>query len=437
MAVDSILEHPGLTDKSTVAKQLESINLELINRLLAEDTHQAHRDPLRPVNSLKSYDPTAPEVGKQHIAGGKVAALTVAGGQGTRLGFDGPKGTFVATKLLGLSLFGIFAQKIAAAQQRYSCTIPWVVMTSPINNESTIEFFQKHNYFGLAKENIQFFSQGTMPAVDAQGGNLLLASPDSLALSPDCHGGSIKALANSGTLQWLKQHGVRTLSYFQVDNPLVLPIDPAFIGQHLLAGSEFSSKSVQKTSWDEKVGVFAQRGESIGIVEYSDMTQQQAQKLDSKGNLAFCEANIAIHLLSIDFVERLAQEDSLPYHRALKKVPYINHAGELIEPDSPNAIKFEQFIFDALALAKNPLLVRVLRNQEFSAIKNAKGADSPDTAWEAMQQLWKDWLISAGIAQDQLPNTLEIAPLYADSAESFIQRYTARPLPIRDGVVFK
>lgn len=437
MSANSILEHPALRDRDSVRSQLNQIDFDLLARLFRKEPQAQTTHSLHPICALKSYDPTASDVGVHHIQSGKVAAFTVAGGQGTRLGFDGPKGTFIATKLLKLSLFEIFAQKIRAAQERYETNIPWVVMTSPINNEETEEFFEQHNFFGLDRDSVRFFTQGTMPAVDASSGELLLASPNSLALSPDGHGGSIKALKRSGTLDWLKRQGVSTLSYFQVDNPLVRPIDPAFIGQHLLGASEFSSKSVAKSSWDEKVGVFAKRGQSVGIVEYSDMTRQQAQLLDKNGNLAFVEGNIAIHLLSIEFIERIAQNDGLPYHCASKKVPYLDNSGKLIEPQQPNAIKFEQFIFDALAVAKNPLVVRVNRSEEFSAIKNAEGKDSPDSAWADMCKLWCGWLVAAGVSPEEIPSSLEIAPLYADTAQSFIKRFKQNPTRIREGIILK
>ncbi|MEM0970836.1 MAG: UDPGP type 1 family protein, partial [Verrucomicrobiota bacterium] len=322
--------------------------------------------------------------GEEALSAGKVAAFTVAGGQGTRLGYDGPKGTFPVTPVTGASLFQVFAEKIQAARQRYQSSIPWLIMTSPINHESTVSFFEKHEYFHLPKEEVRFFSQGFMPAVDAQG-NILLQDKGQIAISPDGHGGSLRALVRSGCVDFLKERGIDLISYFQVDNPLVRCLDPAFLGFHLLGQSELTSKACLKAYPEEKVGVFATSEGKTQVLEYSDLPDELAHRRDASGELAFRAGSIAIHIFSRSLVERLGKATSmdatsLPFHLAHKKVPFLSESGELIRPETPNGYKFEMFVFDALPFAANPLVIETAREDDFSPVKNAEGIDSPSSA---------------------------------------------------------
>jgi UDP-N-acetylglucosamine/UDP-N-acetylgalactosamine diphosphorylase len=370
------------------------------------------------------------DLGEDALRSGKVAAFTVAGGQGTRLGYDGPKGTFPVGPVSGKSLFQIFAEKLLTAGRRYGVEIPWFIMTSSINHEATVQAFEEGGYFGLSKDQVMFFSQGRMPAVDPDG-KVLLAEKDTIAMSPDGHGGALRALVRSGAVGRMKEQGIEAISYFQVDNPLVQIIDPAFIGFHLKGGSEMSSKMIPKAYVGEKVGHFCvQKGRTV-VVEYSDMPEEMQEQRDGNGDLRFIAGSIAIHILAVDFVERVGGGESgmaLPFHRADKKIKTLDASGNPISPDKPNGIKFEMFVFDALPFAANPVIIETLREDDFSPVKNAEGVDSPETCRKDQIRQWTRWLKAAGVelATDEsgLPQmTFEVSPLFADSQAAFVEKW--------------
>jgi UDP-N-acetylglucosamine/UDP-N-acetylgalactosamine diphosphorylase len=361
--------------------------------------------------------------GRELLDDGKVAAFLVAGGQGTRLGYDGPKGEFPVTPVRDKPLFQVFAEQILAARERHGSAIPWYVMTSEANDAPTRAFFEKHDYFGFPEADLMFFAQGMMPAFGTDG-KLLLADKDSLALSPDGHGGSLRALANSGALADMKRRGIEHVSYFQVDNPLVRVLDPMFLGLHASFKSEMSSKSLPKASAKEKVGNFAVGDGKLTVIEYSDLPDDLAEQTDEAGGLKFNAGSIAIHVLAVDFVDRLTRgELQLPWHRADKKVP---HLGEP-DPQSPNAVKLEQFVFDAIPLASNPIVYETDRGEEFSPVKNAEGNDSPATSRHDQIRRAARWLAAAGVtvphdAAGEPDCVLEISPLFADCLEALAEK---------------
>ena len=366
--------------------------------------------------------------GEAALRAGRVAAFTVAGGQGTRLGYDGPKGTFAVTPVTGHSLFQVFAEKIVAARARYGAPIHWFIMTSQQNHTQTETFLRQHDYFGLRADHVHLFQQGRMPAVDFDG-RILLSAPDEIALSANGHGGSLRALERSGSLDIMERAGIDVISYFQVDNPLVHVIDAAFIGFHIEGGSEMSSRALPKANAGEKVGHFCKDGERVLVVEYSDLPQEMQEQRDENGELRFNAGSIAIHLLDREFVRRMASgEGQLPFHRADKKVPTIDERGEPITPATPNGIKFELFVFDALPFAKNPLILETSRADEFSPVKNAEGVDSPQTSRDDQLRQFARWANAAGadVAVDAsgLPNfAFEVSPIFATDEESFAQSW--------------
>ena len=419
------------------------IDLEEVNRLVRQLVHGgggngAAVDGLEPAPYIAhprhGGDPKAWErasrKGESAIRAGKVAAFTVAGGQGTRLGYDGPKGTFPITPVSGKPLFAVFAEKLRAAEARYGVRIPWYILTSQLNHEATVATFEEAGYYGLDKGEVMFFSQGRMPAVDFEG-RILLADRDEVAMSPDGHGGSLRALVRSGAIAGMKERGIEVISYFQVDNPLVQPIDPAFIGFHLEAGSEMSSKMIPKAYPEEKVGHFCVRKGETLVVEYSDMPETLQEERDANGDLRFPAGSIAIHLLDTDFVERMGGDDpaaGLPFHRADKKVKTIDAEGTPVTPAEPNGVKFEMFVFDALPSAKSPVIIETLREEEFSPVKNATGKDSAESCKADQLRQWARWLRAAGedLAVDEtgLPGvTFEVSPLFADTCEAFVEKW--------------
>ena len=368
----------------------------------------------------------AEAAGEQALSAGEVAAVVVAGGQGTRLGFDAPKGTFPIGSLSGATLFEIHIQKLVALGRRYGQTIPLYVMTSPENHAATQAFLEDHGYFG--HDRVRLFQQGTMPAVDRVTGRLLLAGPGRLALSPDGHGGTLRALAapspggGASCLDEMRVDGVSTIFYFQVDNPLTRIADPAFIGFHRQAQAEVSFKVVEKLTPEERVGVVVGTGDRHAVIEYSDLPDELAQERGADGELALWAGSIAVHVFDREFVEGLAAGGAhLPFHRAVKRVPYLGVDGQMVEPDAPNAVKFETFVFDALPMAERSAIVETDRAVEFEPLKNASGDSSPESVRGAMTELFAGWLEECGtrVVRDPagtVPFPIEISPLRAMSA---------------------
>jgi len=378
--------------------------------------------------SFYSYEPADPqqhrkyagavELGKELIRQGKVAAFVVAGGQGTRLGYDGPKGNFPISPVKNKTLFQIFAESIAAASQKYQAICPWYIMTSSLNHAETIKIFRSNDYYGLDDKNVFIFQQGTLPNFSADG-RILLADKAGISCSPDGHGGSLKALYRSGAIEDMKRRGVEFVSYFQVDNPLINIFDPLFIGLHALDKAEMSSRTVIKTDPYEKVGNFCLVDGKVTVVEYSDLPDELAERQNPDGSLAFKLGSIAIHIINCDFVERLNTEGfSLPLHKAVKEIPHIDQQGKPVESDEPGSIKLESFVFDALPLASKSIILQTLRNEEFAPTKNATGVDSVETTRQMMVARAADWLESAGLIIPKKPDgsidcVLEIAPSFA------------------------
>lgn len=372
-----------------------------------------------PTNSQekRKYE-RAIKLGKNLISRGKVAAFVVAGGQGTRLGFKGPKGDFPISPIKKKTLFKIFAESIAAASRKYSVVCPWYIMTSPLNHKQTVEIFKKNRYYGLGRQNVFIFQQGTIVNFSRYG-RIFLASKSEISRSPDGHGGSLKALYQSGALEDMKKRGVEYISYWQVDNPLVNIFDPLFLGLHVIDRAEMSSKAVIKAGPFEKIGNFCIHKGKVTVIEYSDMSKELATKHNRDGSLAFRLGSIAIHIINRKFVEKLNEHGfSLPLHKADKKISHIDRRGKLIEPKRKNGIKLESFVFDALPLASRSIILETVRNQEFAPTKNRRGVDSIETTRELMVTRAVDWLESAGIAVpknlDGSPNcVVEIAPSFA------------------------
>jgi len=360
----------------------------------------------------------ARELANRLISAGKVAAFVVAGGQGTRLGFDGPKGDFPISPVKNKTLFRIFAESIAAASNRYKTSCPWYIMTSPLNYAQTKEIFRSNDYYGLDKKNIFIFQQGTLPNFGFDG-RILMANKAEISCSPDGHGGSLKALYKSGALTDMKKRGIEFISYFQVDNPLVNIFDPLFIGLHALDKAEMSSKAVAKTKPTERVGNFCLVADRVTVIEYSDMPDELARKRGPDGSLVFNLGSIAIHIINRSFVERLNTTGfALPLHRAVKKIEHIDHQGQPVEPTEPNGIKLESFIFDALPLASKSIILQTLRSEEFAPVKDLTGTSSPEAAKKMIIERAGGWLESAGCHIPRKPDgsadcCLEIAPSFA------------------------
>lgn len=361
-------------------------------------------------------------VGTEIMAAGEVGFVLVAGGQASRLGYDGPKGAFPVGPVSRRTLFDFHARRIRAARERHGVSMPWYIMTSPANDAVTRAFFVENDYFGLPAEDVTFFSQEMLPALDLEG-RILMAAKDALFLAPNGHGGVLAALASSGCLAAARERGIKRLSYFQVDNPLVRPADELFLGLHALAGARMSSKVVAKRDPGEKVGVIGRADGTLGCIEYSDLPEDLRQARDADGRLLFGAGNIAVHIIDTDFVEELTRDGlNLGWHVARKNMQVVNAAGESAETAGA---KFEAFVFDALAKSPESVTLEVARSEEFSPVKNAEGEDSPASARRDLCTLFSAWASEAGLdlpAPDSAGiEVVEVDPLLAESAAAFCE----------------
>ncbi len=421
--------------------QAKDVDLELLQHLFeqansGEASSLRAPEAIRPAAAVELADladgepqsQRASRRGRQALRDGQVAVVLVAGGQGTRLGHAGPKGTFPIGPVSNKSLFQIHAEKILALSRRYGAPLPLYVMTSPGNDRQTRDFFADHGFFGLERHQVVFFQQGMMPALDRRTGGLLMADKHQIAMSPNGHGGVVKALAEGGHLADMRRLGIRYLFYYQVDNPLVKVADPTYLGHHIAAGAEMSLKVVRKLHPQEKMGVVVDADGRLQIIEYSDLPDEIAQRRTPDGGLEIWAGSIAVHVFNVEFLESLAAGAlRLPYHRAVKKVPYLNDDGELVHPEEPNAVKFEMFVFDALPLARKALVVETSRQEEFEPLKNADGENSPVSVRQAMSNLFASWLGDVKIQVPYRPDgsvavPIEISPLLALDAEELRDR---------------
>ena len=361
------------------------------------------------------------------LAEGKIGVILVAGGQGTRLGFEHPKGMYQIGPVSNATLFQIHIEKIRALAKQYGRPVPLYVMTSPATHAETVEFFEQNDRFGLPVEDLIVFCQGTMPAVDMASGKVLLADKDQLALSPDGHGGMLAALKKSGALANALDRGVEQLFYFQVDNPLVDIGGEEFLGYHLLSDSELSTQVVAKQNPLDRVGNVVQVDGRLHIIEYSDLPDAAAELRAEDGSLEIWAGSIAAHAMDVAFLARMADSsDGLPFHIARKKVAYVDNTGESIKPEDPNAIKFERFIFDLLPSAERAIVVEIDPKEGFAPLKNASGAasDTPEFVREYLIALHTKWLASAGVeVADGVP--VEISPLFARTPEQLAGKVEA------------
>jgi UDP-N-acetylglucosamine/UDP-N-acetylgalactosamine diphosphorylase len=405
-----------------------------LDQALVETLQARLREPPRQAPTLEPHphlsherwrrDPEALRLGAELLGAGKAAFLTVAGGQGSRLGYEGPKGCFPISPLRRATLFQLLAEKILAAQRRYGRRLPWCIMTSPLNLEDTRSFFRLQEFFGLPAEEVVFFTQGTFPSLDPEG-RLLLAPEGGLFQNPDGHGGTIRALREAGLLEAMAARGVEELFYVQVDNPLVRLPDEAFLGTHRLRSSEMSSKVVAKAYPEEKMGVIGTINGRPGVIEYSDLDEKAMHARDDKGELLFSQGSIAIHLLNVGFLRRI--DPRLPLHEAHKKAKVWQPGPRGGTVASREAVKFERFIFDAIGQARHPLFCETIREQEFAPLKNRSGVDSVDTCREGMVREHARWLEAAGVrvprdAEGRPRVAVEISPLYAADPQALKKR---------------
>lgn len=378
-------------------KQVEDLDLEQIQTLYEEiknpkESQEVKVEPISYIDKEKLSEEEKKkyeEIGNKTLSSGKIAAVTMAGGQGTRLGHKGPKGTFDLGLKSHKPLFEIICDTLKKVQKENNVTIPWYIMTSEENNEETEQFFKTHNYFEYPKEAITFFKQGQYPMIDTNG-KILLNEEGLIKEAADGHGGVYIAMLKNNIIEDMKKKGIKWVEVCGVDNVLVNMFDPIFLGMYIDQGYASASKSVVKKYPEEKVGVFCKKNGRPSIIEYTELSEEMANDRDENGELKYGESNIIVHIFELETMEYISK-NILPYHPAFKKANYMDENGNIVISTQPNAYKFEAFIFDAFEQLDNMSILRVNREDEFAPIKNAdeKGVDCPKTARELYKKHFK------------------------------------------------
>ena len=328
------------------------------------------------------------ELGENVIVSGQYAVVTMAGGQGTRLGHTGPKGTFKLDVYgKGKYLFEILAEDLKLANKKYNTIIPWYIMTSKENNDETKEFLEKNNYFGYDKNNVMLFQQGELPLIDVNG-KMLIDKDLKIKEASDGNGGVFSSLRTTGMLADMKERGVKWIFIGGVDNAILKMVDTVLLGMAIDKKVQIASKSVVKANPHERVGVFCKINGHPKVIEYTELPEKMAEEVDNNGELRYGESHIMCNLFTIDAIDKISKEP-LIYHSALKKNSYIDKDGREVIPNEPNSYKFEAFIFDSFELFDDIAILRGKREDDFAPVKNKEGVDSPKTAKELYEKFWK------------------------------------------------
>jgi UDP-N-acetylglucosamine/UDP-N-acetylgalactosamine diphosphorylase len=407
--------------RASLLADIATLDLDLIGRLHREQVMNPEPfaageklEPLRGEQITEVGRADLEALGLDLLRAGKAAAFLVAGGQGTRLGHDGPKGVFDIGLPSKKSLFQLQAERLIRLGRLSGRPVPWYIMTSRENHGPTTSFFAERDFFGLDRDQVMFFPQAELPLVDADG-KILLAEKSRLSLGPNGNGGCFPALKQSGALDDMRRRGVEWVFTYSVDNALVKVCDPVFLGFAERSGLPAASKAVAKAAPDERVGVFCLRDGRPSVIEYSEMTPEMCAARDESG-LLYGSANIAVHLFRVDFLEANAAA-SLPYHAAHKKIPHVGADGAPVAPEAPNAYKFELFMFDLFPRAPGMAVLEVARAEEFAPVKNREGQDSPASARGMIIELHRGWALAAQVHGADMAEAVEVSPLTSYAGE--------------------
>ena len=391
---EQLLEY-GIENNEELLDRILNINFEQLNKLYEkalekEKIKEAKIEPISYVDKeeLSKEDKEKYEkLGEKIIKEGKYAVVTMAGGQGTRLGHDGPKGTYDFGLESHKTIFEVLCDNLKEAYEKYDVYVPWYIMTSRQNHEDTVKFFEEKNYFNYPKENIYFFKQGELPVLSEEG-ELLLDKDGNLNEAADGHGGIFVSMRRNNVIEDMRKRNVKWAFIGPVDNVLVKMVDAIFVGlcedKNVLAGG----KSIIKAYPEERVGVFCKKNEKPSVIEYTEISKEMSEMTDERGSLVYGESHINCNIFNIDAIEEISK-DKLPYHSAYKKIEYLDKDKNIVKPEGPNAYKFEAFIFDAFEQLDDMAIFRVKREEEFAPIKNAEGKDSPETARELYKKFHK------------------------------------------------
>lgn len=407
MKVEEILKKYGQENLLVCYNKLTDANKEkLLEQILAIDFEQmeklyknVNKDPeensnkIEPIEGIVKDELSKDEyekyekIGSNEIKNEKLAVVTMAGGQGTRLGHNGPKGTYDLGLDSHKSIFEILCDTLKRAYDKYGVYTYWYIMTSNENNKATVEFFEKNDYFGYPKDRISFFKQGELPMIGTDG-KILVGEDGLVKLAADGHGGIFYSMRREGVIEDMKSKGIEWVFIGGVDNVLVNMVDPISLGVAIDKKVKALGRSLVKAYPKEKVGVFCKKNGKPSVIEYSEISDEMAEAVNEKGELKYSESHILVNTFSLNAIEEMSK-DKLPYHAAFKKAKYIDENGNVITSDKPNAYKFEAFIFDAFEYLKDMAILRVNREEEFAPVKNAEGVDSPETARELYKKFHK------------------------------------------------
>lgn len=362
--------------KEELLEQILKLDFDLITKLYEDTkkTQEIHSGNIEPINYINKENILQDEVEELETLGSKIiendqyAVITMAGGQGTRLGFNGPKGTYkLDIGKNGKFIFEILAETLKKSKEKYGVIPYWYIMTSKQNNSQTISFFKEHSFFGIDENRVEFFIQGELPQLTMEG--KMVIEDGKIKMASNGNGSIYQSLKNDKMIDDMKKNNVKWIYISGVDNIMVKPIDALFLGLTVKNKMQLASKSVAKGYPEEKVGVFCKRDGKPSIVEYIELTENMRTLKNDAGDLAYGDANIISHLMSLDAIEKIANK-RLRYHVAVKN----------------NLYKFEAFIFDGFEFLDNMLVMRVKREEEFAPIKNKEGLDSPKTAKEIYER---------------------------------------------------
>lgn len=374
-------------EKEAIARQIERLDFDKISGLYSELSKQeatssegieevkAISKEKLPQEQLEHYNRLGEDIIKNH----QYAVVTMSGGQGTRLGYDGPKGTFqIDISPKPKFLFEILADSLKEINAQYGVTLPWYIMTSEENNDAIVDFFEEHGYFGYPKEDITFFKQGNLPLLK-ENGQLMIGNKKLIKEAADGNGGIFESMKKHAILEDMKKRGVEWIFIGSIDNVLLKLADVTLLGLAKDSNVEIATKSILKNSPEERVGAICKQNGKVRVVEYSEMSEEMKHKINEEGDLAFGESHVMCNLFSLKALELLADK-KLPYHIAHKKADYLNQDGMMVKVEQPNAFKFETFIFDAWIYFNDIAVLRGKREEDFAPVKNREGVDSPETA---------------------------------------------------------
>ncbi|KHJ40836.1 UTP--glucose-1-phosphate uridylyltransferase [Trichuris suis] len=454
-------------EQQRLQRQLDSLDkcrcLQAVQDALSITNHEAiaDNDTLKPVDQSRCLNLSSMgdqekrrlfELGMDAIAKGHVAVILLSGGQGTRLGSADPKGFYNVGLPSGKSLFQLQAERLLRLQSMAAersgqkvANITWCIMASQLTEHSVKAFFKTHDYFGLSPSQVVFFTQSLMPCFD-NSGKVILDAPDHIAVAPDGNGGLYEALKKDGVLDVLSAKGIRYVHVYCVDNILVRVADPWFVGFCRHMEADCAVKSVERQNPLEPIGVICQRDGKPAVVEYSEISRQLAQKRDNSGRLLFRQGNIANHMFTLSFLQQVVKDNcQLPYHMARKKIPFLSNDGRLVTPDSTNGFKLEKFIFDVFPYSKNFAVLEVVRDEEFSPLKNADSAkvDCPTSCRQDLCNLHRRWIEAAAgrSFQGADNNTIicEVSPLLSYAGEKLMSHSVSEdrsPAPRPDRAIY-